>query len=385
MKLTATILKKLQILNKNKKIIISANSSWNIYNFRRELICELENNNYQIVVVSPKDKYTKKINGKDIKCINIKIDRKSIFLLNNLITFITYIKIFFVEKPNMFLSYTIKPTIIGTLASLFFPSIKVYNNITGLGTFFFKRNLLYFIILFFYKIIFFKSTKVFFQNSEDLKFFINNKIIKKNKSFLINGSGVNTEYFYFKELNKRNKTKLIFVMISRLIWDKGIKEYVYAAEEVKKEFPNIKFYLLGDFDNYNKSCVDSNFIDKYVNSNYIEHYNFVDDVRPYIINSDCVVLPSYREGTSKILLEAASMGRPIITSNVSGCNNIVENNINGYLCEKKNIKSLVDCIIKFINLEFSFKKKMSRNGRKKIMDKFDSSIINKKIIKNLNF
>ena len=153
-----------QILQKNKKIVISANSSWNIYNFRRELINELQNNNYQIVVVSPKDQYTKVIINNNVKYINIDINRKSIFLLNNLKTFLAYIKIFFVEKPNIFLSYTIKPTIIGTLASLFFPSIKVYNNITGLGTFFFKRNLLYFIILIFYKIIFFKSTKVFFQN-----------------------------------------------------------------------------------------------------------------------------------------------------------------------------------------------------------------------------
>ena len=126
-------------------------------------------------------------------------------------------------------------------------------------------------------------------------------------------------------------------------------------------------------------------LNKYVNSNYIKHYNFVDDVRSFIINSDCVVLPSYREGTSRVLLEAASMGRPIITSNVSGCNNIVENNLNGYLCEKKNVKSLVDCIIKFINLEFNLKNKMSKNGRKKIKNEFDSLIVNKKIIENLVF
>ena len=198
---------------------------------------------------------------------------------------------------------------------------------------------------------------------------------------MINGSGVNTEYFYFKELNKRNKTKLIFVMISRLIWDKGIKEYVYAAEEVKKEFPNIKFYLLGDFDNYNKSCVDSNFIDKYVNSNYIEHYNFVDDIRSYIINSDCVVLPSYREGMSKSLLEAAAMGRPIIATNVPGCKEIVKHGENGYICQPYSSKDLAKYIEKFILLNSDIREKFSKKSFELARENFDEKIIIQKYLK----
>jgi len=173
-------------------------------------------------------------------------------------------------------------------------------------------------------------------------------------------------------------------MIARLIKDKGVIEYIEAAKIIKNKFIDVNFILVGEYDHNNKSKIDINLINENIKKNNISYYNFDSEVIKFYIDSDCVILPSYREGTSKVLLEAASVGRPLIASNVPGCNNVVINNYNGYLCERNDVNSLVNSINKFIDTSFIKRKEMSYNSRKLVERNFDSIKINNQIIDVIN-
>ena len=367
-----------------KKILISSNSTWNILNYRKQLLEELRNKEFKIVICSPFDKFVAKIIKNDFEYIPIKIDRKSYNFFINLKIFFSYIFILYSEKPDCLMTFTIKPNIFGSLASLFSKKkIFIFNFVTGLGTFYFDKSIFKKIIIFLYKIAFTQSTNVFFQNSYDMEYFIKNNILKKEKGIIISGSGVDINFFKFNKIIFKKKDDLIFLCISRLIKDKGIIEYIESAKLIKKEYPKIKFILLGSQDNKNISNIEDKYwIDNI--KNYIDHIEFNDDVLKYIIMSDCVVMPSYREGTSRALLEAASVGRPLIGTDVPGCNNIVIDEYNGYLCKKGDIESLFNTIKKMINTPFEKREKMSLKSRRLIEKQFDVKIVNKRIVNEIS-
>ena len=361
-----------------KNLVISANSSWNIYNFRMHLIRKLSVNN-RVIIVAPYDKYTKKILEEGYKFVNIKLSRNSLSIFSNLIIFFNYLLIFIKYQPVAYLGFTIKPNIIGTFASIFFKKINSYNFITGLGTFFFSKTFLHKFILFFYKLVFIKSKIVFFQNNEDKEYFINQNIIKEKKSYLINGSGIDLDFYNNKTYPKINKN-FVFLCISRINKDKGILEYIDAAKMIKKEFSNVEFQLLGEIDNKYNNQIDKDYLNESIDNKIIKHINFVEDVRNYIIKSDCIVLPSYREGSSRALLEGAALSKPLIASDVPGCNNIVKNNFNGYLFKAKNSVNTYEVMKKMLNLDIRQRNLMGKRSREYIKDKFEINLVNKSIL-----
>jgi len=361
-----------------KNIIIAANSSWNIYNFRMHLIRKLSSK-YRVIIVAPVDKYTNYILDEGYEFVDIKLNRNSLNIFSNFIIFFSYILIFNKYQPAAFLGFTIKPNIIGTFASFFFKKINSYNFITGLGTFFFSRNFFRKYILIFYKIAFIKSKIVFFQNHEDKTYFIDRNIIKEKKSFLIHGSGIDLEFYNNTNAPNNNK-KFIFLCVSRINKDKGIIEYIDAAKLIKKEFLNVEFQLLGEIDKKYNNQVDIDYLNKSIENKIITHINFIDDVRTNIIESDCIVLPSYREGSSRALLEGAALKKPLIASDVPGCNNIVKDNFNGYLFKAKNSFNTYEVMKKMLNLDIRERNLMGKRSREYIKDKFEINLVNNSIL-----
>lgn len=347
------------------KIILSSNSAWNLWNFRSNLIKKILNNNNEVVLVAPEDKYSNFLKEIGCRFINLKIDNKGTSIVNDIILFKNFYKILSSEKPDFIFCFTPKPNIYGSLAANFCKT-KVVNTITGLGTSFMEEGLLKQLVKFLYKISLKKSKKVFFQNQSDLDLFLKFNILKYKKTGLIPGSGVDLNFFKPIPMENKENHKLTMLFLGRLIYDKGIRELVEAARIVKKDYPNIRFNLLGFKNVNNRTAISEKKIYQWQKEGIINYLDPVEDVRPYLNQSDCVILPSYREGISKSLLEAAAMERPIICSNVPGCKEIVEDGINGIICEPKNFTSLANAIFKIINIGFNNRILFGKAGRRKV-------------------
>ena len=366
-----------------KKIIICANSAWNVSNFRKGIILELIRNDFEVVVVSPRDDCVSKLCDLGCQYINIHIDNKGVNPINDLYLIFQYLKIFNKVRPNLILAYTAKPNIYGAIAAIFF-SIPVINNISGLGTAFIKGGLLGKIVSFLYRVGLKRSKCVFFQNNDDKELFLKKNLVAKSQADILPGSGVSLAYFKSKKIDVINKDRFVFLLIARLIWDKGIQEYVDAARLIKKDNSNIRFQILGFLDVDNQTAVLRSDVDSWVEEGIIEYLNATDDVRPFIEKSDCVVLPSYREGTPKTLLEAGAMGKPIITTNVEGCKDVVDDGVNGYLCKVRDYNDLAKKMNNLLALDSKDFERMGLQSRKKMELEFDEKIVIAKYINLVN-
>jgi len=362
------------------KIIFFSNSSWNLFKFRLPLINSLKKKNFDVITVSPEDQYIDLIKNKVNKHITLNLSKKNSTFLLFIRDILFFYKIIKIEKPNIVLSYTIKCNIINILISKIC-GVKAFTNITGLGSVFLKKNFIYIfiskIIIFFYK----SHNQNIFQNLNDAKV-IYGKDYKTSKFFYLPGLGVNTKFY--KPKLKKNKKIINFFMISRIIKDKGVLEYLKAAEIISNRYSNIKFNYVGDFDVENPSSIDSTFFYDNLKKSCINYYKPKKNIKYFLNKADCIVHPSYREGVSNVLLEAASMEIPIIASNVPGCNDIVKDNFNGILCKPKNINNLANCILKFISLTKNKKKKMGKLSRIFVIKNFEQKNIVKKYIKLIN-
>lgn len=358
----------------NKKIVISINTSWNIINFRVGLLKALQKNGYKIIIVAPYDQYTNLFKEYQFEYYNIQINNKGLNPLEDMLLIINYYRLFKLIQPDIILNYTIKPNIYGTIAASML-NIPTINNIAGLGTLFVKENFVTTIAQYLYRFSQSRASKIFFQNRDDYQLFIDKKIVSKTKSFILPGSGIDTKIFKPSKINKEQK-KVIFLLISRMIWDKGIREYVEAARIIKSQYKNVEFQLLGFLDVMNKTAIAEKQMLEWVEEGVVNYLGTSDNIKIEIENADCIVLPSfYREGTPRVLLEAASMSKPIITTDNVGCRDVVDDGINGFLCKVKDTNSLVESLKKFLNLSYKEKLEMGKLGRKKICKEYDESII----------
>ena len=329
------------------KIIISINTSWNIYNFRSGLVTFLKKEGHEVIAVAPKDDYSQKLESElGCKFYPIDMDNKGSNPVKDIFLTFSYLKLFKKIKPDVILQYTIKPNIYGSIAARLL-SIPTINNVSGLGTIFINpNNITSKVALMLYRFAFKFPKRVFFQNNDDLELFIDFNLVKKEISDVLPGSGVDLEKFKYSK--KEKKEKFIFLMISRILYDKGIVEFIDAAREIKSKYKNVEFQILGMHDE-SKGSIPKVKFKKWQEEGIVNYLGVTDDVVSKIITADCVVLPSYREGTPKTLLESLAVGRPIVTTNAPGCKETVINGENGYLCEIKNSKSLESQLIKIIN------------------------------------
>lgn len=362
------------------KIIISANTSWYIYNFRKSLILSLQNLNYKIYTLAPVDEYTEKLIKLGCNHEEIKINNMSVNPFTEIFVIVKYYKVFKKIKPCAILNFTPKPNIYGSIAARLC-KIPCINNITGLGTAFIDNNLLSKIVEMLYKVSQKNVYRIFFQNKDDMSLFVNLGIVKNEQIDLLPGSGVDLDKFL--PLPQKQYNTINFILIARLIWDKGIGEFIEAAKIVKQKYPFSNFFLLGDIDINNPKAVPEEKIKYWEKQGLLKWYGKTDDVRPFIANCDCVVLPSYREGVPKSLLEAASMGKPIITTNVTGCKEVVDDNITGFLCEVRNPIDLANKMEKIILMSSEERMEMGKKGREKMIMGFNEKIVINKYIDSL--
>ena len=356
------------------KIIVSSNSAWNVYNFRKCIILKLINAGFEVVVVSPFDEYASKLCKFGCKYVNVSIDNSGVNIINDLYLIFQYLKIFFKIKPNAVLSYTAKPNIYGSIAASVY-SIPVVNNVSGLGTAFIRGGVLGGVVSFLYKISLVKSKCVFFQNSDDYEMFTSEGLVEKIKCDVLPGSGVDTSKFVPMEYVKKDD-KFRFLLIARMLWDKGVGEYVEAAKIIKPKYPPVEFQLLGFLDVINKSAISKEQMQEWVDEGLVNYLGVSDNVKEEIVKADCIVLPSfYREGTPRILLESASMAKPIITTDNVGCRDVVDDGVNGYLCEVRNTQDLADKMEMMLNLSENERKLMGEAGRVKMINEFDEGIV----------
>lgn len=354
------------------RVAIVLNTSWNVYNFRMGLIRALQENGHEVLVVAPEDDYTKKIEEAGCEFYPVRMDSRGANPIKDFALTLELRGIYKKIKPDIILHYTIKPNIYGTIAASTL-RLPVINNVCGLGTVFLQKGLVSKIALFMYKVAFRFPKKVFFQNHHDFDLFLEEKLVKEEISDVLPGSGINLEHFPPSQF-KRNK-KFTFLLISRLIHDKGIIEYIDAVKKLRAQGVDARFQILGAKDPQHRRGIKTEIIDEWINSNVIEYLGTTDDVRSFIYDADCVVLPSYREGTPRTLLEAASSAKPIVATNVPGCNNVVENDYNGYLCELKNAEDLADKMHAMMNLEDEKIELFGKNSRTKVEKEFSEKIV----------
>jgi glycosyltransferase involved in cell wall biosynthesis len=358
---------------KGKTVVICSNYAWTIYNFRMALIRRLKTEGYKVIVLTEFDGYENAIQPEVEQIKPLFISRKGVNPVVDIFTVLHLVKYLLKFRPDVLLSFTIKPVIYGSIAAKF-TKVRSIAMITGLGTAFIADSWVTKVVKKLYRVALSSVSIVFFQNIDDKNLFVEQKLVDPKVCRLTPGSGLDTRQFPYRPLPLDNG--IIFILIARMLWDKGVGEYVEAAKIIKAKYPNTKFQLLGALGVENRTAISDEIMAAWIDEGSVEYLGETSDVRPYIEAASCVVLPSYREGTSRVLLEAASIGRPIIASDVPGCREVVENRISGLLCGSKDYLDLSDKMEVIINLSFQERKMMGIKGREKIEKEFNHKIVN---------
>ncbi len=359
------------------RIGIVINTSWNVFNFRLNLIKAIRERGHNIVVIAPKDAYSEKLKEDGFEFFHLPLDNKGTNPIKEFFQVFTFYKVYKEAKVDLVLQYTIKPNIYGSIACGML-GIKAINNVSGLGAVFITESFITKVVKKLYKWAFKVPSTVFFQNNDDRMDFLKYGLLEERKTKLLPGSGVDLSKFKPKEF-KKNKS-FTFLMVSRLLYDKGIVEFLEAAEKLKYEGLAVKFIICGKTEPEKKKGLTEEEFSVWLNKDIIEYKGHVDNVYDFIEQADCVVLPSYREGTPRSLLEAAAMGKPIVTTNVPGCREVVIAGYNGFLCEARSTESLYLSLKKMHNSSEIELEKMSANSRSFVEEKFDEQIVIQKYI-----
>tara|TARA_B100001750_G_C15510414_1_gene603251 strand:- start:1766 stop:2812 length:1047 start_codon:yes stop_codon:yes gene_type:complete len=337
------------------------------------IIRKLKADGYQVIVLTQFDGYELVI-GEEVDEIKpLFISRKGINPFVDFLTFLDFVKNLALSKPDVVLLFTIKPVIYGSIAARLM-KVKSIAMITGLGTAFIANNWMTYLVKLLYRFALSSVATVFFQNNDDKDLFLNSNLVNSNVCKLTPGSGIDTCQFPFSPLPLNNE--ITFILIARMLWDKGIGEYVEAAKIVKLKYPNTKFQLLGPLGVENRTSISHEKMTEWEHEGFIEYLGETTNIKPYIEKACCVVLPSYREGTSRVLLEAASVGRPIIASDVPGCREVVESGITGLLCRVRDHYDLSKKMEVMLDLSFEERQIMGSKGRAKIQREFSQEIVN---------
>lgn len=361
--------------NFHKKIIVVSNTSWFCYNFCLGLMDLFKKGGYEVIAVAPYDEFTKMIVERGYKFIELKsLSRSGINPVKDWNFIVELIKLYRKEKPAIALHFTIKPSLYGAISARL-ANIKSISVDVGLGYLFIKKSPITLMIKILYRISCALANKLIVQNHDDKLIIAGNTLYFNKNVAIISALGVDTRYFSPNVCGEKNKDKIIFLMFCRLVWTKGIKEYVEAAREVKKIYPNIEFWLLGPIDRDHPAAIAEEEIIRMQNEGSITYLPFIQDHRSYICKADVVVLPSYREGLPSSNIEAMAMEKPIITTNAPGCRETIEDGVNGFIVPINNVKVLANAMIKMIKIGENGRKKMGVNGRKKVLKDFDKKIV----------
>lgn len=356
-------------------ILVIANNDIGLYKFRKELLQKLIDNGNEVYISLPNGNLVQPMVDMGCKFIDTAVDRRGVNPVTDLKLFLNYWKIICKVKPDFIITYTIKPNVYAGIVSAI-KHKKYAINITGLGTAFQKQGLFLKLIVMLYKFACKKAHTVIFENCENMNLFLDYGIVKEEQCLLNAGAGVNLEEYPFEEYPPTDKTRFLFV--GRIMQEKGIDELFDAAKRIKREYDNVEFDVVGMYeDNYEET------VNRLVNDGIINFYGYQQDVKPFVKQSHCFVLPSWHEGMANTNLECGAMGRPIITSNIHGCLEAVVDGKTGYLVEKKNANDLYEKLKSFIELPYDEKVKMGQASHDHIAEVFDKNEVVENTVERL--
>lgn len=359
--------------SQKKKIAVIENSLFSTYTMRDSLMKRLLKEGFDVTILTHTNSFVSHVEKTGLRVIHIGSGNLNPFkILKYIFNLYTALKKI---NPDLCLIFSIRPAIFGNLVARYL-NIPTITNITGVGPLFSSKNFAYRAARFIYRFALGKTRTVFFQNYDDMNSFLKNKFVKKEIAKRIPGSGV--DYNKFSPIvTNHNENYFTFLFIGRLIKDKGIFEFAEAARNLKKKYPQVLFNVIGPFwhQNLKSNTISKNDLQNWIVEGIIDYQGEKKDIRKYIAHADCVVLPSYREGTSNILLEAASMEKPIVTTNTTGCKETVEDGVTGYLCKIKDSKDLAAKMEKMYLLSAEQRSVMGKKGREKMIKEFDKNIV----------
>ena len=357
-----------------KTIALVANSSWNIYNFRQPLIKQLKLSGYRVLVVAPVDEYIHYLNDsyftRHIPLRFLAAQRKN--PLWDLLLLWELYRIYRNERPGLVLHFTIKPNIYGSLAARW-AGIPCIPTVTGLGYTFLHNGLLGRLARRLYQLAFRSVPHAIFHNEDDRQVFLREGLITKERSLVIPGSGVNTNHF--RPLPQPETDKFIFLFIGRLLHDKGIREFTAAAQRLRRLAPQAECWVVGQLNPEYPAAVTQQELVQWIEEQHIRYLGATNDVRPYIKQAHVLVLPSYREGLPRAILEAMAMGKPILTTDTAGCRETVEPGRNGCLVPARDAVALAEAMVEFYHLSKEERQAMGDYSRQKVLRQFDEKII----------
>ena len=364
-----------------KHIILVGNTAWSMYNFRGNLMRFLIGEGFKVTVIAPSDSvFEEKIRQTGAQFVSVEMKAKSTNPYTDMMLYLKLRRTLRKLKPDFAFFYTIKPNIYGGMAAqrLGIPYIAVT---TGLGYTFTVDNIVSKISRILYKISFKGARQVWFLNNDDKQDFLKYKLTTENKTFILNSEGVDSVRFAMAPQPK----DISFILIARMLWDKGVGVYVDSARILKKEYPHVRFKLLGFLNSENPQAINDVQMRQWVQEGTVDYLGVTQDVVPYLNTSTAIVLPSfYREGVPMTLLEGASTGRIVVTTDNTGCRETVDDGKTGFLCKVKDVQSLTECMRKIVLMTPEERTAMGLAARKKIETEFDEKLIFKHYLKTLN-
>lgn len=351
-----------------KTAVIAANSAWNIRNFRMPLIAALQQAGWRVAVLAPGDG-AGVAGDPETEMVPIRVDSSGTSPVRDTRLFLDYLRALRTLQPDVFLGFTVKPNIYGSLAAALL-GIRVINNISGLGTAFMQPGPLNWFVRQLYRPALRKSAIVFFQNPHDRDLFIAERLVRREQARLVPGSGIDLAQFSPRPGLTREEGEFRFLFVGRLLRDKGLVEYAEAARMVKGNWPEAEFAILGFAGSANPSAVPISEVERWQAEGLVTYLGATDDVRQAIGEADCVVLPSYREGLPRSLAEAAAMAKPMIATDVPGCRDVVTDGAEGFLCRPRSAEALAEAMEKMLKLRPTEREEMGRRARQKAEQQF---------------
>lgn len=358
-----------------KKIAILANQSGGLYDFRKDLIAELEKH-ASVIVAVPHNDHWEELHKLANKVIELPVDRRGMNPLHDSKLFRQYRAMLKEVKPDLVLTYTIKPNIYGGLACRM-AHIPYAVNITGLGSAIENGGWLKKFVLALYKPALRGAKVVFFENAGNRDILVATGVVPSGRDVVLNGAGVNLEDYPYQPYPQEGPVRFLFV--GRVMHEKGVDELFAAAKRIKHQYRDgVEFHIVGSFEEAYKPVVD-----ELERTGVAKYHGYQSDMKPFYTMANCIVLPSYHEGMSNVLLEAAASGRPLITSDIPGCREAVENGASGYLCPTKDVDALYDAMRRFAELPENWQAEMGRRGRMRMEQKFSKTAVVAETIKHL--
>ena len=359
------------------RVALVCNTAWAIYTYRRGLLRMLIERGVEVSVIAPRDRTFAPLEEMGCRCVELPVASKGTNPRDDLKTLAALYREYRSTRPHIVFHYTIKPNIYGSIAAKLagIPSIAVT---TGLGYVFIQKSRTAGVAKRLYRFAFRFPREVWFLNQDDRQAFIDqNLLAHPNRAQLLHGEGVDLGEYAFRPLPRANPQTegFFFILIGRLLWDKGVAEYVDAARRLRQKYPYARFQLLGPVGVDNPSAITLDEVQAWQREGVIDYLGEAHDVRGFISNADCVVLPSYREGVPRTLMEASAMGRPIVATDVPGCREVVENGVTGLLCEVKSADSLAQQLERLLLSSYTARAEMGVAGRAKVAREFDENAV----------